>query len=63
MNNYEKIVNMDLKELAKEFVVPVTFMCGYRSQTIFRSVHTGDYDSEAEALAEEIKYLNGEDKI
>lgn len=49
---------MKLSDLAAEFVVPFTFMCGYRSQTTFRSIHTGqDFDTREEAEEAEIRWM------
>ena len=61
MNYYQKITEMSLIDLANEFVVPFTYSCGYRTQTTFRSVHTGrDYSSKGEALYAEILFLRSE---
>lgn len=61
MTNHRKIINKSIEELAEEFVTSFTFMCGYRAQTVFRAVHTGnDYDSKSEAIDAEINYLKSE---
>lgn len=55
--NADRIRNMSDEELAKLLVVPVTFMNGYRADTIFKCRDLFDCNSREEAEAANLEWL------
>lgn len=60
MKNCQKIIEMNAEELAKEFVMPVTYMRGYYVQTTFWARHVGEFDTREEAEEAELKWLTSD---
>ena len=60
MENYQKIIEMNVEELAREFVMPVTYMSGYYAQTTFWARHVGEFDTREEAEEAELKWLTSD---
>lgn len=55
--NADRIRNMSDEELAKLLVFPVTFMNGYRADTIFKCCDLFDCNSREEAEAANLDWL------
>jgi hypothetical protein len=55
--NADKIRGMDDEELAQENVVGFAYMRGHTPSVIWRSVHTGEYDTKEEAIKSELGWL------
>lgn len=55
--NADRIRGMSDEELARENVVGFTYMCGYRPSHLWRSVHTGEFDTKEEAIKAELEWL------
>lgn len=55
--NIDKIKSLTIDELVKQFVTSFMYPSGYRTDTIFISIHTGYFNIEEEAVKSEIKWL------
>lgn len=55
--NVDKIRGMDDEELAQENVVGFAYMRCHTPSVIWRSVHTGEYDTKKEAIKAELGRL------
>ena len=55
--NADRIRGMSDEELARKNVVGFTYVCGYRSSHLWRSVHAGEFDTKEEAIKAELEWL------